>query len=208
MQIQPQGANTFAPNGNQVLTFNLTSQDGWLDPSSLRLHFRIRNTAVGAGADAAALLAANNLLGLTPASGCHCFFSQLRILIGGTEVERIDPYNMCHELFRVALNTPQSQVEQGVEDGRATFNAALYPPVTPTMIPQGGYRSVTLTPLAGLLQCGKYLPLRLMNSMILEFSLARTDDALAPVAAAVGGVATTRGTLNCRSASFSSAPFG
>ena len=189
VQVMPQGANTFAPAGNQVMTFNLTSQDGWLDPSSLRLHFRIRNTAVGAGADAAALLAANNLLGLTPASGCHCFFSQLRILIGGTEVERIDPYNMCHELFRVALNTPQSQVEQGVEDGRATFNAALYPPVTPTMIPQGGYRSVTLTPLAGLLQCGKYLPLRLMNSMILEFSLARTDDALAPVAAAVGGIA-------------------
>ena len=89
----------------------------------------------------------------------------------------------------MALNTPQSQVEQGVEDGRATFNAALYPPVTPTLIPFGGYRSVTLTPLAGLLQCGKYLPLRLMNSMILEFSLARTDDALAPVAAAVGGVA-------------------
>ena len=120
VQVMPQGANTFAPNGNQVMTFNLTSQDGWLDPSSLRLHFRIRNT-VAAGADAAA----NNLLGLTPASGCHCFFSQLRILIGGTEVEQIDPYNMCHELFRVALNTPQSQVEQGVEDGRATFNAAL-----------------------------------------------------------------------------------
>ena len=48
---------------------------------------------------------------------------------------------------------------------------------------------MTLTPLAGLLQSGKYLPLRLMNSMVLEFSLARTDDALAPVAAAVGGVA-------------------
>ena len=87
VQVMPQGANTFAPNGNQVLTFNLTSQDGWLDPSSLRLHFRIRNTAVGAGADAAAIAQANALLGLTPASGCHCFFSQLRILIGGTEVE-------------------------------------------------------------------------------------------------------------------------
>ena len=55
----------------------------------MRLHFRILNTAA-AGADAAA----NNLLGLTPASGCHCFFNQLRILIGGTEVERIEPYNI------------------------------------------------------------------------------------------------------------------
>ena len=134
VQIQPQGANTFAPAGNQVLTFNVTSQDGWLDPSSLRLHFRIRNTAVGAGANAAEILAANANLGLVPASGCHCFFSQLRILIGGTEVKRIEPYNMLHELFRVALNTPQSQVEQGVEDGRTAFDAAQYPPVAPGAI--------------------------------------------------------------------------
>ena len=69
------------------MTFNLTSQDGWLDPSSLRLHFRIRNTVAAAGGAADAALAANNLLGLMPVSGCHCFFSQLRILIGGTEVE-------------------------------------------------------------------------------------------------------------------------
>ena len=170
VQVMPQGANTFAVDGNHVMTFNLTSQDGWLDPSSLRLHFRVRNTAQAGG---------NN--GLLPASGCHCFFSQLRILIGGTEVERIDPYNMCHELFRVALNTPQSQVEQSVEDGR-TFNANAYPPVAPARIPPQTYKSVTLTPLAGLLQCGKYLPLKLMNSMILEFSLARTDDALTPAA--------------------------
>ena len=153
------------------MTFNLTSQqDGWLDPSSLRLHFRIRNTAAAG---------ANN--GLLPASGCHCFFQQMRILIGGTEVERIEPYLLCHELFRVALNTPQSQVEQGVEDGRV-FQPAVYPPVTPARIPAQAYRSVTLTPLAGLLQCGKYLPLRLMNSCVLEFVLSRTEDALADAA--------------------------
>ena len=63
VQIMPQGANTFSPNGNQVLTFNLTSQDGWLDPSSLRMHFRIRNTAAAGPANS-----------LVPASGCHAFF--------------------------------------------------------------------------------------------------------------------------------------
>ena len=120
VQVMPTGSNTFAPNGNTVMTFNLTSQDGWLDPSSLRLHFRVRNTAADA---------ANN--GLIPASGCHCFFSQLRILIGGVEAERIEPYHLCQELFRVALQTPQSQVEQGIEDGRE-FNAAVYPPVSPS----------------------------------------------------------------------------
>ena len=164
----PQGANAFAPDGAQTLTFNVTSQEGWLDPSSLRLHFRIRNRAAAG---------ANN--GLLPASGCHCFFSQLRILIGGTECERIEPYAMLHELFRVALNTPASQVEQGVEDGR-DYNGDEYPPVQVQAIPAQSYRSVTLTPLAGLLQCGKYLPLRLMNSMVLEFTLAPFAEALAP----------------------------
>ena len=126
VQVMPAGANTFAPNGNQVMTFNLTSQDGWLDPSSLRLHFRIFNAAADGGDD------------LTPASGCHCFFSQLRVLIGGTEVERIEPYSMCHELFRVALNTPQSQIEQAVEDGRQ-FDAANYPQVGPQAIAGATY---------------------------------------------------------------------
>ena len=91
---------------------------------------------MGAGADPAAISAANQLLGLVPAGGCHCFFSQLRVLIGGTEVERLEPYNMLHELFRVALNTPQSQVEQGTEDGRA-YDANQYPPVAPAGLGQG-----------------------------------------------------------------------
>ena len=84
---------------------------------------------------------------------------------------------MCHELFRVALNTPQSQVEQGVEDGRE-FNAMAYPPVSPARIEPQSYKSVCLTLLAGILTCGKYLPLRLMNSMVIELTLARTEDAL------------------------------
>ena len=66
-----------------------------------------------------------------------------------------------------------------MEDGRI-WDAAAFPPVSPGPIAAQTYRSVTLLPLCGLLTCGKYLPLRLMNSMVLEFSLARTDDALRP----------------------------
>ena len=168
VQIQPQGANTFSPNGNQVMTFSLSSNESWLDPSSLRLHFRINNTA--------AAMAFNDL---APTSGCHCFFQQLRVLVNGTEIERVDDYHRVHELFRVVLNTPQSQVEQAVEDGRV-FLAGQYPPVTAGNIPAQTYKSVTLTPLSGLLTCGKYLPLRFMNSLVLEWQLARTDDALLP----------------------------
>ena len=82
---------------------------------------------------------------LAPVSGCHCFFSQLRVLINGVEVERCEPYHMLHELFRVVLNTPQSQVEQAVEDGRA-LDLGAYPPVNAAMINAQNYRSVCLTP--------------------------------------------------------------
>ncbi len=51
----------------------------------------------------------------------------------------------------------------GVEDGRVFDNAAdaPYPPLRPEAIAPQAYKSVCLTPLAGLLSCGKYLPLRL-----------------------------------------------
>ena len=168
VSIQPTGANNFSPQGNTVATFSLTSQDSWLDPSSLRLQFRIRNTA-----------AVEADTGLIPAGGCHCFWSQLRILVGGTEIERLEPYNMLHELFRVALASPASQVEQAVEDGRE-YNAAAYPPVAPARIAPGTYRTVCLTLCCGTLSCGKYLPLRLLNSFQIELTCARPDEALAP----------------------------
>ena len=70
VQVMPTGANTFAPNGNRTMTFNLTTGDGrWLDPSSLRLHFRLRNTAAAG---------VNN--GLMPAGGCHYFFRNYALL--------------------------------------------------------------------------------------------------------------------------------
>ena len=39
VQIQPQGANSFSPQGNQVMTFSLSSQEGWLDPSQAALPY-------------------------------------------------------------------------------------------------------------------------------------------------------------------------
>ncbi len=68
------------------------------------------------------------------------------------------------------------------DSAERAYEPANFPPVAPARIEPQTYKSVTLTPLAGVLRCGKYLPLRLMNSMVLEFTLARTDDALAPAA--------------------------
>ena len=73
----PSGASEFSPNGVRVARFVLTGEN-WLDPASLRCAFKIRNTS------------ANATLQLV--SGSHVLFDQIRVLIGGVEVERIGPY--------------------------------------------------------------------------------------------------------------------
>ena len=163
VSVQSSGASQFAPGGNTVMRFNLTSADGWLDPASLRLHFTVFNQD------------ANDEL--RPAAGCHCYFSQVRVLIGGVEVEKIEPYGRSHELFRCVLNTPNSQIDMAVEDGRA-YNNAVFPPVAPKFIPAGQRYDVCLNPMLGLMGTGKYMPLRYAN-IVLEFTLASVADALA-----------------------------
>ncbi len=41
----PSGASQFAPDGVRVARFTLTSSEGWLDPSTLRLAFKLKNTS-------------------------------------------------------------------------------------------------------------------------------------------------------------------
>ena len=89
----------------------------------------------------------------------------------------MEPYGRLHELFRCVLNTLTSQIEMAEEDGRA-YNNTLFPPVAPKFIPFNERLDICLTPMLGLLSCGKYLPLR-YSSMVLEFTLATRADALA-----------------------------
>jgi len=70
-------------------------------------------------------------------------------------------------------------IESSIEDGMA-YNAGTYPQVQPKIIGPGQSLSLNLTPLLGILQCGKYLPLRYMGGMTLEFTLADAAAALHP----------------------------
>jgi hypothetical protein len=101
------------------------------------------------------------------------------LLIGGTEVERITNYGRQHELFRHLLMPNAWNIESTVEDG-TEYSAGSYPQVQPKIIGPGQSLSLNLTPLLGLLSCGKYLPLRYMGGMTLEFTLGNAQDALHP----------------------------
>jgi hypothetical protein len=161
----PSGASQFAPDGVRVARFVLTGEN-WLDPSSLRCAFKIRNTSP------------NQTLQLV--SGSHCLFDQIRVLIGGVEVERIGPYyGRTHELFRHLLMPNAWNVETTVEDGQ-TYDPNVFPQVSPKVIGPGQYLSVNLTPLLGLLNMDKLLPLKYMSGMQIELTLANASEALHP----------------------------
>lgn len=108
----PSGASTFSPDGVRVARFVITSEN-WLDPSTLRLAFKIKNTHP------------TRVMRLV--SGPWCLFDQIRLIIGGVEVERIGPYyGRTHELFRSLLLSNAYNVESTMEDG-TQFDRANFP---------------------------------------------------------------------------------
>ena len=165
----PSGASQFSPDGVRVCRFVITGES-WMDPSTLRLAFKCKNTHATAA--------------LQLASGPWCLFDQVRLLIGGVEVERIGGpyYGRQHELFRHLLMPNAWNVESTNEDGQE-YNAGSYPQVQPKVIGPGQYISLNLTPLLGILNAQKYMPLRYMGGVQLEFSLANATEACHPSSA-------------------------
>jgi len=76
----PQGSSEYKVTGGvKVIKINVNGTD-WLDPSSMKLHFIVKND------DASA-----DLVPYVP--GIHNWFRRLRVIIGGQVVEDIDNYN-------------------------------------------------------------------------------------------------------------------
>jgi hypothetical protein len=69
-------------------------------------------------------------------------------------------------------------IESTVEDGQQ-YDAGVYPQVSPKTIGPGQYLSVNMTPLLGLLNMDKYLPLKYLGMQI-ELTLANASEALHP----------------------------
>ena len=87
------GSNMYqAGSGTRAIKLNLTG-DGWLDPNTVRLHFRLTNTD------------SNNLHHLRTIGGPWSFFRRVRCLVGGALVDAIDYYNRVHEMMRILTST-------------------------------------------------------------------------------------------------------
>ena len=93
VEYQAIGSNTYSANtGAKVVKFRLSDDRAWLDPSTVRIQYKIKNKfEIPAGSQAR-----ENLYPLK----AHGFFSRMRIMSRGSLIEDIGDYNRVHEMFQ------------------------------------------------------------------------------------------------------------
>ena len=164
--FHPSGSNIYTPTGTKVIKIVL-SDSGWLDPSTLRIMFRIKNTADIDGV---------KKLYLRPLGGPWVFFRRIRLLANGTPIEDIDYYNRVHQMFDT-LKPSETRINDQIEGmnnysqedagaGAAACAGKLeqlnffnYDWLGGVIPPQKS-KWVMFQPLVGLLQQDKYIPLK------------------------------------------------
>jgi hypothetical protein len=126
--------------GIKVIKINVNGSD-WLDPSSMKLHFTLKNdSATGS---------------LYPfVSGIHNWFRRLRVIIGGQVVEDIDNYNRVCQMFTTMMDK-NKQLNDSIESWTGT--TALD---APQQLPFGTKAICMGSLFAGIFNQDKYLPVK------------------------------------------------
>ena len=154
----PTGGNEYTPNGVRVIKISLNG-DPWLDPSTVKLFYTITNTTNIADPSIEnptekkkPELYTNRLM--PAASGPWIFFRRMRVMCGGQIIEDIDHYNRVHQM--VDPMTPDNRRKNTFTEGFGPIDktSGLY------AIYKGSRKTVCFTPLSGLLNQEKFLPIR------------------------------------------------
>ena len=164
VSFHPSGSNVYKPvGGTRVLRIVLADgSGGWLDPETFKLQFDVVNEATGSE---------ERLRPIAPWG----FFKKMRITAGGALVEDISEYSRTHEMFH--MMKPADIRENDTIEGFEYREGAIDNPTTANMagIKENSKKTVCFTPLSGLLQCGKYLPLAyIKGGVTLEMELCNT----------------------------------
>lgn len=155
----PAGSNIYRPaGGTKLVKINLTG-DNWLDPSTVRVMFDLRNMASIVLDPVATPI-------LRPLGNPYSFFRRMRILVNGAIVEDIDNFNRVSELFSI-LSPKDYRINEDMEGFGKTYDHGLPNPITTNMtsvtytgINPSKAQTVLFTPLSGLLKQKKFIPLR------------------------------------------------
>lgn len=170
---QAQGSDIYTP-GNSVVKFNITGTGQYLDPSTVRFVYTLKNKDTG--------LTKN----LYPLSGPWGFFRRCRIYsgAGGAPIEDIDYANKVHEMLSLLTAKHARDNDTGVEgfgdnwcsdrvyESRyaADTNPANFRLRFRTSIGPGETKTVSFKPMFGILNQPKFIPIQWLP-LSLEFEV-------------------------------------
>lgn len=151
----PSGASEMAPNGNQVVRFQLTSES-FLDPETIRCQMTLAN--VGA-------------VPVIPKTGPWGFFSRIRLLCGGTLLEDIFYANRVNEMLINVLQPTNYATDEHIQG----YN--IWPGAINEIQPGQSYTANFKPMCLGLLHCKKMWPaFAAGGGLTLELYLANSDE--------------------------------
>jgi hypothetical protein len=161
-----EGSNAYSPSGGtRVIRFKLSSE-GWLDPSTVRVFFDVRNLDVGTAATDTTPAVPKQL---RPLNAPHAFFRRLIIKMRGVLLEDIFDYNRVHEMFNILQSSNSRSNDRGegfgMDNVKDLNTVAKFPGIA-------NFQTVCFKPLCGILMQNKYLPLAYCP---LEFELELAD---------------------------------
>jgi len=157
--FHPQGSNIYTPGaGTKLIRILLTGED-WLDPSTLRVMFTVKNTGTAGYV---------RVIG-SPWS----FFRRMRILAAGQLVEDIDQYNRIHEMMHMFVAKESRENDAAEAFGQMWDEDKWYkndPVIQTTWEGVRDSCTVLFKPLSGLLNQNKLIPLR-FSPLTIELEL-------------------------------------
>ena len=146
VEYQAIGSNIYsATSGVKVVKFRLSDDRAWLDPSTVRIQYTIKNKSE---------VASPNQDNLYPIKA-HGFFRRMRIMSRSAVIEDVGEYNRVHELFQNLKpdNELKSEIIEGFKNLPLLETPTELPPGLSyfTKIKQGQEMVVSFTPFSGLL---------------------------------------------------------